>query len=101
MTTVDEIRKRLEGVASIDWAVERQRDTEMYGDWVHVGPTTMPDFGAPLPAWETAMLSEKQRDEGAAAKREQDAVIEFLCHAADDIRTLLAEVDRLKGGAAG
>jgi hypothetical protein len=94
----DDIRKRLEAVADIDWrTVKHARDEEHHGDWAYIGPVSMNETPDPewIPAgaenrWSPEQIEEyraRQREE----KRQEQAIIDFLTHAADDIRRLLAD----------
>lgn len=74
----DDIRQRLAAVEHIDLSrVERERDREYYGDWVRLGPLIM-------------SAAEPDHDVEIA---EENAVVQFLQHAAADLRRLLADLD--------
>ncbi|MEV7805020.1 hypothetical protein AB0O28_18925 [Microbispora sp. NPDC088329] len=96
--THEDIRRRLEAVEGLDWN-ETQRETsqEYHGDWVRVGPVMMQSTDPNEEPWEgypSAWPEERRREyrERARAERaEEDAVVEFLKHAAGDLRRLLAE----------
>lgn len=70
MTEHDDIQRRLDAVKGIEWgAVERRSDEEHFGDWLRIGDrVVMADYGL-----------------------DTDPAIDFITHAADDIRHLLAE----------
>jgi hypothetical protein len=88
VTDIHEIRQRLAAIANVDWStVKRERDEEYYGDWIHVGPVLLHDVHPEdeLPKW---------REQMEAEKRQTEALVAFVHHAADDIRTLLEQVDR-------
>lgn len=93
---VSDIRKRLEAVADIDWTnVKHVSEEEYYSDWVHIGPVMMNAVGDPeeIPSGAERYWSQERiadvRAEQRADKRREEAIVDFLTHAADDIRRLL------------
>ena len=85
----EDVERRLDAIKDVDWrAVEWEKEEEYFGDWVRVGPVLMHDF-------DPEDEHEQHRESARVEKRQQTAVIEFLTHAADDMRSLLLEVDRL------
>ncbi|MGI5293168.1 hypothetical protein ACQEVF_59020 [Nonomuraea polychroma] len=99
MNELDDIARRLDAVAGIDWTVTRQDREEYYGDWIHVGPIMMtatdPDE-KPWRRYPNSWPQQRRREyqERISAERaEQDAVIEFVQHAAADIAYLLTQID--------
>lgn len=86
MHSLDEVRQRLAAVADVDWStVKRERDEEYFGDWIHVGPFLLHDVYPEdeQPNW---------REHTEADKRQIEALVVFVQHAAEDIRALLEEV---------
>lgn len=94
----DDIRRRLEAIQGIDWStVKREVGEEYYGNWVKVGPIMMlstdPD-DEPWRGYPSYWPEERRRayrERTQAERAQEDAIVEFLAHAADDIRRLLAE----------
>ena len=88
--STDDVRRRLDAIAGVDWGVTYSPDKEeWWGYLVNVGPVTMMDVRP----------EDKGSDFRAAAledKRQQDAIIDFLRHAAGDIRALLEECERAR-----
>ena len=77
MSSLDDIARRLQGVAGIDWSVTERPCDEAYGDWYLIGPVRLlTDF--------TGLDDETEYDA---------AVVEFLQHAAADIAYLLTQID--------
>lgn len=79
------IRRRLDAIEGTDWTdVTYEREAEFYGDWARVGPVMMLTY-----------------DDTAEEKRQQEAVVDFLRHAANDIRALLDTLGRVASDNAG
>jgi hypothetical protein len=78
MSDIDAARRRLDAVAGVDWGEVTY--TSLYDYWVCVGPVhaTRPEDGV------------------LEAKHQQDAIMDFLRHAADDIRALLEDHERAR-----
>jgi hypothetical protein len=83
MSDIDAIRRRLDAIAGFDLSnVERETEIEYYGDWIKLGPVLLQDFD---PEDEFPHWRESEREN----KRQLEALVEFLSHAAEDIRVLL------------
>ena len=83
---LDAIENRLAAVADVDWTVTKSDDCEeYYAAWVHIGPVIVEDLDEILPdtAYEWSPKS----------KQQAAAVVDFLAHAAADIRALLDALD--------
>lgn len=101
--TVDReaIRRRLDAVADFDWEMRRETEVEHFGDWVRIGPEIMlmaasdldeafldrvsPTYAHVVPNVRETILAEQRRER---------ALIDFLTHAANDLRALLDEADQ-------
>jgi len=76
--------RRLDAIAGVDWGevTYTPHEVERYCHWVDVGPVMMP---AARPEDERP----EHRAEALEDKRRQDAIVDFLRHAAGDLRVLL------------
>jgi len=90
--STDDVRRRLDAIAGIAWGVTyTPEEEEWWCHLVHVGPVTM----------EAIRPEDKGPDHRVAAlekRRRQQAIIDFLRHAADDLRALLDDRERAQGG---
>ena len=87
--SMEDVRRRLDAIAGVDWGevTYTSHEVERYCHWVDVDPIMMP---AARPEDERP----EHRAEALEDKRRQDAIVDFLRHAAGDLRVLLGDHER-------
>lgn len=89
MSELDEIRARVQAVKGVEWKVWRdETEQELWSRFIGVGPFIIPALDDPegerKPEWQ---------EEARRAVARQEALVDFLTHAAADLETLLAKLE--------
>lgn len=83
---LDAIERRIAAIAEVDWTVSRDDGCEVYySQWVHIGPVIIEDLDE--------IHADAAYDWSPKTQQHAAAVVDFLAHAAADIRALLDALD--------